>query len=78
MTTPKTNRLRAATLALAALAASALASTASAQVTSPPQRSLVPVAGDLYRFQNNFHTAAVYVTSAGIVVVDPINADGSK
>jgi len=68
--------LRAAVLGIAALAVTALS--ANAQVTNPPQRSLVPVAGDLYRFQNAFHTAAVYVTSAGIVVVDPINADGAK
>ena len=70
------NSFRAALLGIAAL--TAFASTAGAQVTNPPQRSLVPVAGDLYRFQNNFHTAAVYVTSAGIVLVDPINADGAK
>ncbi len=70
--------MRAALVGLAALAASALALPAEAQVTNPPQRSLVPVAGDLYRFQNAFHTAAVYVTSAGIVLVDPINADGAK
>jgi glyoxylase-like metal-dependent hydrolase (beta-lactamase superfamily II) len=70
------NTLRAALLGVAALAA--MAAGAQAQVTSPPQRALVPVAGDLYRFQNAFHTAAVYVTPDGIIVVDSINADASR
>jgi hypothetical protein len=32
---------------------------AQAQTQQAPQRSLTRVAGDLYRFQNNFHVAAV-------------------
>ncbi|MGI9525386.1 MAG: MBL fold metallo-hydrolase [Hyphomicrobiaceae bacterium] len=37
------------------------------------RRSITKVAGDVYRFQNNFHFALVVVTDAGVVVVDPIN-----
>jgi len=39
------------------------------------KRSIEPVAGDVYRFQNNFHNAMFVVTEDGIVVTDPINAD---
>jgi glyoxylase-like metal-dependent hydrolase (beta-lactamase superfamily II) len=37
------------------------------------KRSITKVAGDVYRFQNNFHYSLVTVTDAGVVVVDPIN-----
>lgn len=40
-------------------------------------RSITNVAGDVYRFQNNGHYALVTVTEAGVVVVDPINADAA-
>ena len=40
-------------------------------------RSITNVAGDVYRFQNNAHYALVTVTDAGVVVVDPINAEAS-
>ena len=39
------------------------------------KRALEQVEGDVYRFQNNFHFAMVVVTSDGIVVTDPINAE---
>lgn len=42
-----------------------------------PKRSITKVKGDVYRFQNNFHFALVVPTGAGVVVVDPINADAS-
>lgn len=38
------------------------------------KRSITKVAGDVYRFQNNFHFGLVVVTDDGVVVVDPINA----
>ncbi|MBI3050596.1 MAG: hypothetical protein HYY76_20080 [Acidobacteria bacterium] len=41
----------------------------------PPVRSITPVAGNLYRVQNNNHYTVFYVTPAGIVLADPINAD---
>lgn len=39
------------------------------------KRSIEQVAGDVYRFQNNFHYAIFVVTDEGIVVTDPIDAD---
>ena len=39
-----------------------------------PKRSITKIAGDLYRFQNNFHFSVFYVTPAGVLVTDPINA----
>ncbi|HET6521192.1 MAG TPA: MBL fold metallo-hydrolase [Geminicoccaceae bacterium] len=43
-----------------------------------PNRAITRIAGDLYRFQNNFHTSVFYVTDGGIVVTDPINADAAR
>ena len=42
------------------------------------KRSITKVAGDVYRFQNNFHYSLVVVTNAGVVVVDPISEDGAQ
>jgi glyoxylase-like metal-dependent hydrolase (beta-lactamase superfamily II) len=39
------------------------------------KRSIEPVTGDVYRFQNDFHNAMFVVTEDGIVVTDPINAE---
>lgn len=47
---------------------------ASAQDVS---RSITKVAGDVYRFQNQFHFSLVTVTNDGVVVVDPINAEAA-
>lgn len=41
------------------------------------KRSITKVAGDVYRFQNNFHFGLVVVTDDGVVLVDPINADAA-
>lgn len=41
------------------------------------KRSIKKVAGDTYRFQNNFHFSFVVVTNDGVVVVDPINAEAA-
>ncbi len=46
--------------------------------TGPAQeakRSIEQVAGDVYRFQNNFHYAIFVATDDGIVVTDPINTE---
>ncbi len=37
------------------------------------KRSITKVAGDVYRFQNNFHYSLLVVSDAGVVVVDPIS-----
>jgi glyoxylase-like metal-dependent hydrolase (beta-lactamase superfamily II) len=42
-----------------------------------PQRSITKIAGELYRFQNNFHYSVFLVTPAGIIVTDPIDADAA-
>jgi glyoxylase-like metal-dependent hydrolase (beta-lactamase superfamily II) len=57
------------------LAAAALAGLASASAfaQAEPQRSIVQVAGDVYRFQDNGHFGVFLATSEGIIVVDPIN-----
>jgi len=41
-------------------------------------RSITKIAGDLYRFQNDFHYSVFLVTSEGIIVSDPINADAAR
>lgn len=42
------------------------------------KRSITKIAGDLYRFQNDFHYSVFLVTSEGIIVTDPINADAAR
>ena len=42
-----------------------------------PKRSIAKIAGDLYRFQNNFHYSVFLVTPAGVIVTDPIDADAA-
>lgn len=39
------------------------------------KRQIIPVAGDVYLFQNNFHLSLIVATSEGTVRVDPINAE---
>ena len=60
-----TNRIR--TFALAFVASIGLSNAQAADT-----RAIERVAGDVYRFQNNFHFSLVTVTDAGVVVVDPI------
>jgi glyoxylase-like metal-dependent hydrolase (beta-lactamase superfamily II) len=51
-------------------------STAFAQ--NAPRREITQIAGDLYRFQNNFHYSVFLVTPEGIIATDPIDADAAK
>ena len=60
-----------------AIAAVALAVSLGGASAQDIKRSITKVAGDVYRFQNNFHFSLVTVTSAGVVVVDPINAEAA-
>ena len=62
-------------LVLAFGAAIAIAAGSAQAQNQEPKRSIEPVTGDVYRFQNNFHNAMFVVTNDGIVVTDPINAD---
>lgn len=65
----------AAYLVLGTLIAGIVASGTQAQEVT---RAITNVAGDVYRFQNNFHYGLVVVTGEGVVVVDPINTDAAK
>lgn len=60
---------------LAAWAGQPSAARAAQAAPAAPERSIVKVAGDLYRFQNNQHYGLFLVTPAGVVVADPINRD---
>ena len=42
------------------------------------KRSITKIAGDLYRFRNNFHFSVFLVTPDGIIATDPINADAAR
>ena len=42
-----------------------------------PTRKVSKVTGDVYLFQNNFHNSVFIVTTMGVVVTDPINADAA-
>ena len=48
-----------------------------AQAQNAPKRAITKIAGDLYRFQNNFHFSVFLVTPDGVIVTDPINADAA-
>ena len=50
---------------------------AGAALAQTPNRHITKIAGDLYRFQNNFHYSVFLVTPEGILVTDPINADAA-
>ncbi len=54
-----------------------LASLSSAWAQDTPKRAITQIAGDLYRFQNNFHYSVFLVTPDGIIATDPINADAA-
>jgi len=41
-------------------------------------RKITKIAGDLYRFQNQFHFSVFLVTPKGIIATDPINAEAAK
>jgi glyoxylase-like metal-dependent hydrolase (beta-lactamase superfamily II) len=42
-----------------------------------PKRAITRIAGDLYRFQNNFHYSVFLVTDEGVIATDPINAEAA-
>jgi glyoxylase-like metal-dependent hydrolase (beta-lactamase superfamily II) len=51
---------------------------APAEAQDPPKRAITQIAGDLYRFQNNFHYSVFLVTPQGVIATDPIDADAAK
>jgi glyoxylase-like metal-dependent hydrolase (beta-lactamase superfamily II) len=42
-----------------------------------PVREITKIAGEIYRFRNNFHYSIFVVTPAGIIATDPINRDAA-
>lgn len=42
------------------------------------KRSITRIAGDLYRFQNNFHYSVFLVTPEGVIATDPIDAEAAS
>ena len=69
---PISSHIRRASLALVAIL---FAASASAQDV---RREITNIAGDLYRFQNNFHFSVFLVTDDGIIATDPINAEAAE
>jgi glyoxylase-like metal-dependent hydrolase (beta-lactamase superfamily II) len=63
--------------AVLATAALFLAAAAPATAQQAPTRAITQIAGDLYRFQNNFHFSLFLVTPEGVIATDPINADAA-
>ncbi len=55
----------------------ALGTAAPSEAQDEPKRAITQIAGDLYRFQNNFHFSVFLVTSEGVIATDPINADAA-
>ena len=69
---PISSRFRPFAIAVAAIL---LAGSAAAQDV---RREITNIAGDLYRFQNNFHYSVFLVTGEGIIATDPINAEAAE
>lgn len=46
-------------------------------LTATVNRDIIPITGDVYRFQNNFHFSILMVTDEGVLVTDPIDADAA-
>jgi glyoxylase-like metal-dependent hydrolase (beta-lactamase superfamily II) len=43
-----------------------------------PVREITRIAGEVYRFRNNFHYSVFAVTPDGIIATDPIDADAAR
>ena len=62
----------------AALMAVFLCLVAGALAAQETKRAITKIAGDLYRFQNNFHYSVFLVTPEGVIATDPINAEAAR
>jgi len=49
-----------------------------AQAQAAPVREITRIAGEVYRFRNNFHYSVFAVTPDGVIATDPINADAAR
>ena len=61
-----------------ATALGALLIAPAAVLAQDAKRAITKIAGDLYRFQNNFHYSVFLVTPDGIIATDPINPEAAK
>lgn len=59
---------------IGAVVMASTATYAQGQSNNVPQRSIVEIADNIYRLQNNAHYSLVVITNEGAVVVDPINS----
>jgi glyoxylase-like metal-dependent hydrolase (beta-lactamase superfamily II) len=66
------------TFATTMTAAALTAAIALPALAQEPKREITNIAGDVWRFQNNFHTTVFVVTAEGVVVTDPINAEAGQ
>jgi glyoxylase-like metal-dependent hydrolase (beta-lactamase superfamily II) len=55
-----------------------LAVTPFSLIAQDTTREITKIAGDVYRFQNNFHYSIFVITADGVVVTDPISADAAE
>jgi glyoxylase-like metal-dependent hydrolase (beta-lactamase superfamily II) len=60
-----------------ALVAIPVMSTAAHAQEQEAQREITQVAGDLYRFQYNFHVSVFLITPEGVIATDPIDASAA-
>ena len=49
-----------------------------AEAQQEAKRAISKIAGDLYRFQNNFHYSVFLVTPDGVIATDPIDAEAAN
>jgi glyoxylase-like metal-dependent hydrolase (beta-lactamase superfamily II) len=72
--------MRITAIAAAACAASFMVAAEALAQTQPPQppvREITKIAGEVYRFRNNFHFSVFAVTPQGVIATDPINKDAA-
>ena len=65
------------TAKLGAIAAVMAALMNSATWAEETERGIEHIAGDLYRFQNQYHHSVLLVTPEGVIVTDPINSEAA-
>ena len=65
-------------LALFVTGAALLGPAGPAAAQDEVKREITNIAGDLYRFQNNFHVSVFLVTPEGVIATDPINAEAAQ
>jgi hypothetical protein len=70
--------LAAAVVAAVGVLAPAAAMPAQAQTAQQPIREIAKIAGEVYRFRNNFHYSVFAVTPDGVIATDPIDAEAAK